>query len=136
MSLRRSISWIDTNGFTRQTQPRGSATLASLQSSLLAASNADVLTEYEGTENINGAPAPTAATYQNVTDTANLLFQTAGGNIVTVVLPAPQAGIFLADGTTVDPANALVTAIVAAALAVVVDITGAAVVAYLGGTRR
>lgn len=131
---RRSIVWIDANGFTRQTQPRGSASLFALQADMVAKSNAAVASFYEGTETIAVTPTATAAVYQNVSDTAQLFFQTAGGDIVTLVLPAPISAIFLPDGRTVDPSA--IAAIIADAIAVLTDPSGNPVVAYIGGTRR
>lgn len=132
----RSIVWVDANGNTTQTLPRGSAVLTALQSALLAASNADVQQWFEGAVTVTVSPSPVVADYISVRDRAKLIFQTAGGTIVTLVLPSPQAGIFLADGQTVDPANPAVIAIVTAAMAVLVDTAGNPVTIFLGGTRQ
>jgi hypothetical protein len=128
--------WGDAAGTTTLTQPRGSGSMATLEGALEAASNAVVLLEWEGTENVTAFPTPVAAPYQSVADQATLNFQTAAGNIVRLTLPAPQSGIFLADQYTVDPTNPFVVTIIGAALAVLVDSSGNPVTAFIGGTRN
>jgi hypothetical protein len=75
-----------------------------------------------------------AAQWASVADYALLTFQTAAGALINVRLPAPQAGIFLADGETVDPAQ--IGGIIAAVVADVVTPSGAALTAYVSGTRQ
>lgn len=134
MATRRSIVWVDANGSTRQSLVRGNATLAGVQAALIAVSNADYQSQFEGTEHVNGAPAPISATYQPVGDYVPLVYSTAGGDLVYVTLPSPQAAIFLADQETVNPAA--IAAVTAAIVGTVVDAAGNAVVAFVGGVRR
>jgi len=55
-----------------------------------------------------------AAVYQNAEDHAALTFEDVIGSLHRVRIPAPLAAIFLADGETVNSANPLVIAAVAA----------------------
>ena len=135
MTLVRRIAWVDVNGNSRTTQAFTSASLVAVETALLAASNADWLTELETVLNVNTAPAPIAGQFQTVLDSASLWFQTPAGNIVTLTLPAPKSSIFLADLQTVNPAS--VAGIVSAALAApLTDQSGTAVTVFLGGTRQ
>jgi anaerobic C4-dicarboxylate transporter len=72
-----------------------------------------------------------------VADSAVLSFVTALGTIVGVVIPAFKEALYLADNQTVDPAQPLVIAVIAAAIALpVVDGSGNAAIAYIGGLRQ
>lgn len=136
MATQRSIVWVDANGKTTQTLPRGSASLLTLQGTLKSNSNADVQQSFEGPVTVNGAPAPVAAVYETVADKAKFLYQTASGTIVTLFLPAPLANLFLADGRTINPSSPGVIAINAAALAVLVDPAGSPITTFIGGVRE
>lgn len=132
--VRRYQAWIDAQGNTTLTYVNGSAGLTTLVGQIKAVSNADVLNSVEATLNVNGSPGPAAATYPTVRDSAKLMFKTASGNDVTLLVPAPQQSLFLADGQTVDPSAA--AALIAAALGVVTDEAGNAVTTYVGGVRQ
>jgi hypothetical protein len=54
-----------------------------------------------------------AADYQDITLKAMLMFVDTKGNIHRLKVPSPKRSIFMADGVTVDPANAGVIALVA-----------------------
>lgn len=75
--------------------------------------------------------------YQSVYDKCVMLFSTASGGRHQYEIPAPKSDLFLADSTTVDPGNGLVTAYSAAMLA-----NGAAgrdgdlLVRFIGGQLR
>jgi hypothetical protein len=131
----RSTVWVDVNGRTRQTILRGNATLAGVQAALAAISYAVPQRVWEGPTSF---PAGTAVpgTYQNVADYAQLVYQDAGGDLVYITLPACAAAIFLADGETVDPANAAIAALNAAVIGTVLTAAGGVVTAYVGGFRR
>lgn len=83
----------------------------------------------------NEALYPTPATYSDVEDKAVFVFQTAAGGFHRYRIPGPKSAIFLADGRTVDPANALVVAYAAAVIANVVDADGNAVAFGPTGSR-
>jgi hypothetical protein len=77
----------------------------------------------------------TSATYENAEDKAVFTFQTAAGGIHRYQIPAPIAGMFLADGETVDNSNVAVTAFVSAVIANVVDRNGNPVAFGANGVR-
>lgn len=129
--INRSILWADSGSRSTITLLLANPSAAGLQAALLAKSNADYIEYWEGPLNINGAPAPTVAQYPSVMMQAVLTFQCADTTIAKVALPAPQLGIFLADGQTVDATQ--IAAIIANALAVLVSNTGSPATAYLGG---
>jgi hypothetical protein len=77
-----------------------------------------------------------AAEYESIEDKAVLYFQTATGVIHKYQIPAPKAGIFLADRETVDNANADVAALTAAFVTnQVASRDGALITAFIGGVR-
>jgi hypothetical protein len=136
---RRSIIWVDSQGRTRQTlltgnAPGGGLSLANVEAQLLLLSNADWQTDFEGALGVNGAPAPVAAQYPTVSDYAALVYTDAVGSLTYLTLPAPQAGIFLADGETVNPAA--LAALNAAVIGEILTSGGGAVTAYISGVRR
>lgn len=77
----------------------------------------------------------TNASYASVEDKAIFTFQTATGSIHRPQVPAPKSAIFLADGETVDPANALVVTYVAAIIANTITRDGEVVAFGAFGTR-
>jgi hypothetical protein len=133
--LLRRIQWIDADGNTRTTQILGNASTLSVELTLLAASQADLLTDVEGNLTVNTTPAPPGGTYRNVTDEADLWYADAGGSIVQITLPAPTASIFLADQETVDTSNTLVAAITAQVVGTVLTASGGVVTNIVGGRR-
>lgn len=130
----RSIVWVDANGISRQTLVAGNASLATVQTALLAKSNADVLTNFEGPLTVNASPAPIAAQLQSVSDSAVLTFATTGSSLLSVTLPAPVASIFFADMETVDSTQ--IAAIIAAVVGTVQTTSGVTATAYVSGMRR
>src|SRR5215472_3830787 len=99
----RSIIWLDVAGFTTQTLIRSDPDASTIQAKMLLHSNADFAGWWEGPTNNNSSPAPVDAPYFTTADQARLLFLDTGGSLVTLNLHAPQLGIFLSDGVTVDP---------------------------------
>lgn len=130
---RRYMVWIDVNGFTRLSYVNQTASGTTVQTQLVALSNADVLSSVDNTF-VTGAVSPPGATFQNVADVAILTYTTAGGNLVDITLPAPLASIFLADQVTVDVTK--ITALNTAVIGTVTDAGGNVVTAYVGGTRQ
>jgi hypothetical protein len=134
-TVTRSSIYIDANGMTRQCILNGGVFgLGGVELALIAASNMDVLRSWEGPLTVNGAPAPTVASYQAIADYAALLYQDAVGDQVTVTLPSPKAAIFLADGVTVNPAA--VAAVNAAVIGTVQTAAGGTVTLFIGGVRK
>jgi hypothetical protein len=131
----RSIIWVDANGKQTITRIRTGGGAGGIQAAILGASNADFNLWWESTETANGAPAPVAAVYQGVQPMAQLLYVCADNTIASLLLPAPQAAVFLADKETIDPANAAIAAITAAAIAAggLISSSGSSATALAGG---
>lgn len=127
--------WVDATGKTRMTIIETAVTNGSaIQAILQGVSNSQCNLEWHGTKNL-AFGVPTPAQYENVQDSADLLYASSvDGSITRLCLPAPHANIFLADQETVDPtAIAVVLGIVTGDL---LTGTGQTVDTYLGGTRR
>lgn len=131
MSDNRSVLWVDAGGGSTITLIRSTTGAAGIQSAILGVSNADWFNEWEGTANVNTSPAPTAAPNQSVLTQASLVFLCANGTQVTLQIPAPQAGIFLADGVTVD--STMITSLIAACVGTLVSSSASPATAYLSG---
>jgi hypothetical protein len=130
---RQTTVWIDVQGKTiahlLTTATGGSA----VQAEIAAISNAAVYQAWEGDLVVPATPSPVSAPLQSVRDQATLAFQTGAGSLVRVQVPAPDIGIFQADGETVDPAT--IAALIAAVIADVVTADGTALTAYVAGFR-
>jgi|SRR5882672_4655982 len=135
MSQTRSTVWIDAAGMTVQTIMSTTAGGAGIEADLLALSNASRLNEWEGAPG-GASGSPAAAVYEAVADYALLQWVCVDGTIVSLKLPAPLSSIFLADGQTVDVANAGVVTLDAAVVGSLLSASGSAAAALLGGTRR
>lgn len=129
----RGMVWLDQNGASRLTTPRADTSLSSIQSALLAHSNAVIAYFWEGAQTVVGG-SPVAATYQSVGDSVRLMFQDASCNQVALILPAPKSNIFFADSETVDPST--ITDITAACLGHLQTAAGNVVTDFLGGFRQ
>lgn len=80
---------------------------------------------------------PSTNPYPLVSDSAVLTFQTGTGSRVGVVCPGFKESLYLADNQTVDPAQPLVIALVAAAIALpLVDSANQPVLTFIGGLRQ
>lgn len=128
----RGIVWVDSNGGTRLTTPRANASLSTIQTDMLAKSNAGVAFEWEGAQS-GSAGSPSVATYQTTRDAAVLVFQTSTCEQVKLLLPAPKSSIFMTDQETVDPAQ--VTTLIADCLGVLCTPAGTVVTEYIAGYR-
>jgi hypothetical protein len=131
---RMYLVWVDVNGFTRLTLINTTTGAATIMTDLVAVSNADWLNLNETGFTVNGAPSPTAATFQRVSDSAMLLFQTGAGQQIKLQLPAPQLGIFQADTVTVN--SAAITTLIADCIGVLATPTGTPAVAFVAGLRQ
>jgi len=131
----RSVVWVDAGAGVTITRINSTAGSAGIEADLLAISNADVQQNWFGTLAVNGAPTPAAAQYQSVTERVSFTFTTtAPGILITLTLPSPQAGIFLADQRTVDLANAGVVTLAAACVGNLCDVSGNTATALIAGT--
>lgn len=129
----RSIVWVDAYGARTIIKVQSQTGAASAEASLEALSNASVVEFWESVIT-PGAPAPVALTYQSVVNRAVFAFACADGTLYNVIVPAPSASIFMADGVTVNPADANVVAFVAAAIAApLCNNAGSPVTAFVNG---
>lgn len=125
--------WVDANGRTRATYVNSTAGSGGIQGQIGLISNASVQRAWNGTVS-TPVPTPVTGDYQNVADYAQLVFQTAAGDLVYLTVVAPMAAIFLADQETVNPAA--IAALIAACVGTLTDASGNPVTAYVGGFRR
>jgi len=95
-------------------------------------SNSDVQEWWEGTDHVL-SPLPVFATYPDVSDAARLTYTDAGGSLANLTVPAPQSGIFLADGVTVDPTA--IAVLTAACVGNLCSGAGGLVTAFVSGVR-
>jgi len=130
-----SVVWIDANGFTSIFMVRTAAGATGIMAAAQPCSRADVLQFWEGGVTVNTSPAPVAMPFQSGQDRAVLTFVTGVGTLANLIVPAPDAAIFLADLETVDPSNAQVAALIAAAIGSLTDSNGNTVTAYQAGIR-
>ncbi len=129
--VNRSILWTDAGAGSTISLILANPSAAGIQGALLGKSNADYLEYWEGPLVINGAPSPAASPYQSVTSQAVLTFLCADGTVAKVALPAPQSGIFLSDGQTVDSTQ--IAVIIANCLGSLISNTGSPAVSFLSG---
>ena len=133
MSQYRSTVIADANGGRTIILLRSTAGAGGIQGGILNCSTGDYLQYWESAVTNNGAPAPPGGGYQQVTLQAILYFACADGTVAQVVIPAPALGIFLADGDTVDPANAFVAGLITACVGNLESASASQATAYLGG---
>lgn len=135
MTARASVIWLDFNGVTRQTIITSDDTmgLGTVWVAAQACSRAQIQTTWASDLGAQ-VGAATTGNYQSCKMAARLNFQTGAGTIVALTIPAPSSAIFLADGITVDPANADVATLLAACIGVLSDPSGSLAVSFVGGT--
>ena len=131
MAENRSVLFVDGAGGSTITLIRTLTGGAAIQAALIAVSNADWFNEWEGTLNVNLAPSPTVAEYQSVSQQAALVFLCADGTTARVNLLAPQIGIFLSDGITVDAT--MIPGVIAACVGNLLSATLSPAVSFLSG---
>lgn len=102
MAMNRSVIWLQAGPQSTITLIRTDTGGSAIETAILAHSNSDWFNEWEGTLNINGAPAPVNAPYPGVAQQARLVFKCADNSQAELVIPAPKVNIFLPDGVTVD----------------------------------
>ena len=130
-NVNRSVVWVDGAGGSTITLIRALTSASSIETELLAVSNADWFNEWEGTLNINTSPAPTIASYQSIAQVATLNFLCADGTLAEVRLVAPKLSIFLADGLTVD--STMITSLITACVGTLLSATLSPAASFVAG---
>lgn len=127
----RSIVWIGAGTGATITRVRTATGAGTIQTDMLAVSNADYNDYWEGDLVVNGSPAPVNAEYPGLTQQALLTFLCADNTQVILRIPAPQVGIMLSDGVTVD--STLIATLIADCIGNLQSATGSLATAYLSG---
>lgn len=126
----RGIVWADATGRTRLTIVKSVGSSSAIEVALQGASQAGVLYDWASAMGVAIGTAA-AAQYQAANQTAQLLFTTAAGSLIYLTLPAPQIGIFLADGKTIDATT--IPALIAACIGTLSDGAGNVATAFIAG---
>jgi hypothetical protein len=124
----------DAGGFLRASNWTAPGGVVAIDAQLQACSNAQLTYATEGTANMSPF-SPTAAQYHLVTDLAVLVFATAAGNNVQVVVPGPLATTFGATSNIVNPLDPTTAALIAAVIGTLSDVNGNLVTAYVSGVK-
>lgn len=139
VTLSASTIWVDAGVGQTIYRTRTNSGVGSILSATQGCSNADWSTCWESAETLN-TPAPVASQYLPVKPDAVLYFSCADTTVASLRIPSPKVGIFLADQTTVDPANTDVVALVAAAVGNLASASGSLATFFVAGrldtTRR
>lgn len=128
---KRTVVWTDVAGQTTLRTLTSQAGASSVQTILVAQSNA-VITEWWEQQETLPAGSPTPAANPFASQVAYLNFSDGAGGIARLALPAPLASIFLPDGVTVDPSQSWIAAIIAANE--VVTPAGNLITTFMGGS--
>lgn len=136
VNVRLISEWLDlAGGFIRAANwvfaPAG---LGTYEAAVQACANAVLQFATSGIPTISGA-TPGSGQYDLVSDTAVLVFATAPGSDLKVVIPAPLGSIFGPSSNVVDPTNPLVAALIAAVVGTLGDAAGNAATAYISGVK-
>lgn len=132
MSTQQSWTvWIDANGQQTARSLTGGSSTAAVVAALEAYSNATVKSFAEGPLSVPGT-SPATAPYLSARQVAYLTFTDGVGHNAVVALPAPQLGIFMPDGQTVDPST--IGPLIAACIGTIQTGAGTLVTAFVGGS--
>jgi len=143
MAYRRKLvmKWKDVNNGTTtktfHTADNPAPTLGTATGFVTAMQNASYgATIYVETVEVRtDSGTPATGPYQTVRDYAHLQFRCANANVITINIPAPRSGCFLADTKTFDPASTLGAAVVSAVLAGITDASGSPATTFISGKR-
>lgn len=127
-----STIWVDAGVGQTIYRNRTASGVGALLAGIQGCSNADWSVCWESPETLN-TPAPVAAQYLGVKPDAVLYFACADTTVAALRIPSPQVGIFLADQVTINPANAAVAVLIAAAVGNLASASGSLATAFLAG---
>ena len=126
-----SIVWIGAGTGLTINRIRTATGASTILADLINISNADKLNTWEGNLTVNSSPAPVNAPYPGLQQIANLVFACADGTTAQIRLPAPQLGIMLADGVTVDAS--MIPTLIADCIGNLQSPTGSLATGFLSG---
>lgn len=132
MTVSTSTVWIDVTGNLGITRIDTTSGIGPILSAIIGASTGDWYQCWEGPLSVN-TPVPPGGQYASVVTRASLLFACADGTQVTLLIPSPDASIFMADGKTVDPTATAVSTLITACVGLLVGASGSPVSSYVGG---
>lgn len=131
MAKKAGLVWVDAQGQRVLNVITSDTGVGPIETSLAAHSNAAIIECWEGPDEVYAA-TPVVADYTTVRVTVVLYFRSSvSGSRVNLFLPAPDIGIFLSDGTTVDPTA--ISDVIAAANAHLLCPDGNLADQYMGG---
>lgn len=128
--------WQDVaGGFLRASNWVGTlAGMPTLEAALQSDSNALLQFVTTGPPVVSGG-SPTTGLYQLTSDLAVLIFSTAVGGTIRVVVPAPLVTTFGPSSNVVNPLDPATAAIIAAVIGTLSDVTGNLVTGYVSGIK-
>jgi len=134
------VNWVDATGRFLQTAFLWDTFVglaSGMPSALDGISNAGLSYYSYGPRTFDESTEPATALYPSVTDIANLLYSDSSGNLASIIVPAPRAGIFYPDGITVDSGSLGMVAFNSIALnGALRNAAGGTITSFLGGTRQ
>lgn len=131
------LVWVDYQGHTTATRLIQGSVTTQIATDLEALSECVITAYWAGEVHFNSSFGTSTNLYSGVDDYAEFVFADADGNRASVICPAPITDIFLADGSTVDPANSDVITLVGDCLSdLVVPSSGAPLDSFIMGRFR
>lgn len=125
--------WIDASGKTRQTILNTATGQSAILAEIESLTNAGLVQSWEATPD-NPNEIGVNDTFSSVRDYVKVLFSCADGSEASVTVPAPIAGLFLADGQTLDASA--VSGLATACIGQLRSASGSLAESLLGGMRR
>lgn len=131
MAIKKAgLVWVDAQGERALHVITTDGGVGPIETELEALSQAGVIECWEGLDETY-SPSPGTASYPSVRVTAVLYFTDGAGHVARLLLPAPDSSIFMADGSTVDPAA--ITSLITACVGRLETAAGTTVTAFAGG---
>ena len=125
-----SVLWTDYGGSNTITKIETNGGASSIVEAIQDISNADWVNRWEGPTGFNTA-STTFAQYPAASQQALMQFMCADGTVARLAIPAPQIGIFLADGVTVD--STMIADLIAACVGTLAAPSGSLATSFLVG---
>jgi hypothetical protein len=127
---RMTVNWASAYGLITSRSITTDGGASTILTDLQALSNATGQQYWEGDVTFN-SNVPSTAPYLSVVQIAVLEFEDASGFTARLSLPAPQSGIFLSDGTTIDPS--MISTLITDCIGTLQTAMGTLVTSFKGG---